>query len=90
MLSQFMVYNTLADVYAHLVIVFIFAFILGVVAPATVSFLIVFNVKNSSINLARKTLLSLLAVCVATIAVSYLLFFRSTDYRRLSSKRTHK
>lgn len=74
MLSQFMVYNTLADVYAHLAIVFIFAFILCFTAPATVSFLIVCNVKNSSINLSRKTLLSLLAACSATIAVSTLLF----------------
>lgn len=74
MLSQFMVYDTLADAYAHLAVVFIFAFILGVVAPATVSFLIVYNVKNSSINLTRKTLLSLLAACSATIAVSTLLF----------------
>ena len=74
MLNQFMVYDTLADVYAHLAVVFIFAFILGVTTPATVSFLIVRNVKNSSINLSRKTLLSLLAACSAAIAVSTLLF----------------
>lgn len=74
MLSQFMVYDTLANVYAHLAVVFIFAFILGVTAPATVSFLSVYNVKNSSINLSRKTLLSLLAACSAAIAVSALLF----------------
>ena len=74
MLNQFMVYDTLADVYAHLAVVFIFAFILGVTTPATVSFLIVHNVKNSSINLSRKTLLSLLAACSAAIAVSTLLF----------------
>ena len=74
MLSQFMVYDTLADVYAHLAVVFIFAFILGFVAPATISFLIACNVKKSSINLSRKTLLSLLATCSAAIAVSTLLF----------------
>lgn len=74
MLSQFMIYDTLADVYAHLVIVFIFASILGVVAPATISFLIMCNVKNSSINWFKKILLSLCAACAAAAAVFSLLF----------------